>query len=825
MASLYNADLKPIGPGVKTHPYDHATKLFLADTYRLTPKQSFLYYVCININTDLISSFIGLSSPDGVSTQALLDQYETGLMAKRVDLPKFTLNTKTLNSYNRKNIIQNSITYEPVTINFHDDAADVVTTFWNDYYTYYYRDSDYADTVYGQAYKYQSQRPTNIAGLPGGWGFTPRMQNLQPFLKSIQIFSLHNKRFTEYVLINPIITAWRHGEHSSSEGSGTLENTMTLAYETVKYKTGYINVTEMPGFGTIHYDTKESPIATSATNIYSSAGLIGAAAGTSKDLARPDGQSSGTNLTGSALNAYRLYQNLKNVNIKNVANQTLGQIGLNVINGSINGAVNSMFVPTASGTPGYGGVYASSQTYGGGSSFASMPYVNPLATNFASIAGSAVGYVQGQATGYITDQISALFNNGNNANPASAQRYQVSQTDGSVGIDVRTGQPVAGDVTGVVLDSTGKPIQQFKTVGTVDGKPDDTNFEINVVSKQDIVDQNGKSTLRYSYQDGTVRYIQQTADGSGYAVTQTIPGAGYSTTDSVGVAAGYNTNPANTRDAVAAGGVFNLSGPQFYTDPRTGIVYSVGNSTSAQITNSVSGVFGGTAGLYAGSTLNNALNSTFLGKTIIGQTVSGAVSGVAGAWVGKEVNNLLQAIGNKATGSISQVWDDSTKSIKNVVGSWTGTGGYDPQQPQKNIVSVVSTNDDQGNPQTIETFKNGEIVYRDGEGNITGKTPAPETNTFSNFFSGTPGTNKDSTANNPGGSFVDRLFGGKTPSPVEDKGTSYVSDSERELQMREDAREVAFNDNTNSYVEPGPSEQEPVTYNQNAGNSDNLDIG
>jgi hypothetical protein len=43
--------------------------------------------------------------------------------------------------------------------------------------------------------------------------------------------------------------------------------------------------------------------------------------------------------------------------------------------------------------------------------------------------------------------------------------------------------------------------------------------------------------------------------------------------------------------------------------------------------------------------------------------------------------------------------------------------------------------------------------------------------------------------------------------------------------MREDARDAAMNDNINSYVAPGPSDQEPVTYNQNAGNGDNLDIG
>ena len=63
MATLYNADLKPLTPGTYTHPYQHATKLFLADNFRLTPKQSFLYYVVININNNLGNDLIKFRLP------------------------------------------------------------------------------------------------------------------------------------------------------------------------------------------------------------------------------------------------------------------------------------------------------------------------------------------------------------------------------------------------------------------------------------------------------------------------------------------------------------------------------------------------------------------------------------------------------------------------------------------------------------------------------------------------------------------------------------------------------------------------------------------
>jgi hypothetical protein len=55
---------------------------------------------------------------------------ETGMLVKRVELPKFNIGTKTLNAYNRKNTIQTNIQYDPVNLTFHDDAADVITNFW-----------------------------------------------------------------------------------------------------------------------------------------------------------------------------------------------------------------------------------------------------------------------------------------------------------------------------------------------------------------------------------------------------------------------------------------------------------------------------------------------------------------------------------------------------------------------------------------------------------------------------------------------------------------------------------------------------------------------
>ena len=298
--ALYNAGLHPLAAGSGIRDYQHAKRLFLDDNYRLAPKQSFLYYVSINVDDNVLNNLLGT----GVSSQSLTDQFETGMLVKAIDLPKFTIETKTLNAYNRKNINQNKINYDPVTITFHDDSADVVTNFWNDYYTYYYRDSDHNSQFYRRDHKYV---PRPYDQSRNDFGYSIRNSGLSSFLRNIQIFSLHGKRFTEYMLINPYITSWRHGEHRSAEGTAIMENTMTIAYEGVKYFTGWINPVDVNGFSLLHYDNEKSPISDSTTNIYTSDGILGAIDGSAKDLSasRRDNGPNGVGILGTVLAAER----------------------------------------------------------------------------------------------------------------------------------------------------------------------------------------------------------------------------------------------------------------------------------------------------------------------------------------------------------------------------------------------------------------------------------------------------------------------------------------------------------------------------------------
>lgn len=245
-----SADPTTLGKTTTTvlRDYRHAARIFTDSNFRLSPKYGFLFYVEFDFNP-LITEITNQSAQ------------EIGMIVKSVSLPKFTIDTKIHNAYNRKNIVQNRINYDQVQITFHDDQSDNVRNFWYDYYSYFYRDPDYADSTYQSPHKYQS-RPSF------DWGYTPRpavgynsSTGVQPYqyIQAIRIYSLYQGNFSEYELVNPIITSFKHGDHSVSEGSSLLEHQMSVQFETVKYQTGYVTNNTVGGFIDLHYDNTLSP--------------------------------------------------------------------------------------------------------------------------------------------------------------------------------------------------------------------------------------------------------------------------------------------------------------------------------------------------------------------------------------------------------------------------------------------------------------------------------------------------------------------------------------------------------------------------------------
>lgn len=241
-------------PGLKD--FQHANRLYVRNNYARAPKVGFLYYVVLNINNEAILS-------------PTWKHKEVGLLAKKTDLPKFSIETEVLNQYNRKTVIQKSLKYNSINIEFHDDNSDISRDLWVNYFKYYYADSNYGGN------SIQTKLP---AGIPPQftdtkfntnyyrYGYNNSLKKLNgtgqtaEFFQSIDIYVLHQHRFSQYTLVNPKITDWTHDSVDQSEGSKILSNKMSLVYETVLYNEGTVKLDNPPGFATVHYDTSPSPL-------------------------------------------------------------------------------------------------------------------------------------------------------------------------------------------------------------------------------------------------------------------------------------------------------------------------------------------------------------------------------------------------------------------------------------------------------------------------------------------------------------------------------------------------------------------------------------
>jgi hypothetical protein len=240
--TAFNKFLGNDGKGTFFKSYSHATELYVSDNYARAPKLGFLYFVSFNINpTALANSYWPKNG-----------QQDVGLLVKKVDQPKFKIATETINQYNRKTNVQTKITYEPISIEFHDDNSEITNNLWINYYKYYYEDSNYNKD--GVAF---SDTKFNIDNFRYG------LDNGQtvPFFDSVDIFVLHQGKFTQMTIKNPLITQWDHDSLNQSEGTKILQNKMTLAYESVYYSTGEIVPGSTPnGFAARYYDNVHSPL-------------------------------------------------------------------------------------------------------------------------------------------------------------------------------------------------------------------------------------------------------------------------------------------------------------------------------------------------------------------------------------------------------------------------------------------------------------------------------------------------------------------------------------------------------------------------------------
>jgi|LauGreDrversion4_2_1035121.scaffolds.fasta_scaffold00453_19 hypothetical protein len=112
--------------------WTHATKVFVGGDMIRAPKYKGLFHVNFIINEDAFKA--GLDPLKGQVRDTL------SVLTKSIELPKFNMEYSSLNQYNHASYNYKKIKYDPVTVTFHDDMSDIVTTFWYFYYAYYFAD-------------------------------------------------------------------------------------------------------------------------------------------------------------------------------------------------------------------------------------------------------------------------------------------------------------------------------------------------------------------------------------------------------------------------------------------------------------------------------------------------------------------------------------------------------------------------------------------------------------------------------------------------------------------------------------------------------------
>lgn len=337
--------------------FRHATRIFIDDTYRLSPKSKFLFYVHFEVDET------AKRSPTFTQRQHGL---EFGMLCKSADLPKFTFDSITKNQYNRKKLVYKGINYDPVNLTFHDDNANVVNSLWALYYGYYISDRNLPAAAYNTSHYRATKTPID--------NFRYGMDNdiTTPFLKSVSIYTLSRRRFMGYTLVNPRIKSWNHGNVAYAEGD-SIESAMTLEYEAVRYSAGNVGYNSPKGFATLHYDTLPSPLSVAGggvANVFGPGGVLDGLEQVFGSVGSGAAFSSPGGFLGTVIAGINTARNIRSINsdtIKQEAANILTSPGGIAAAGSIVSGVIGTVFPKSNRTPG-AETQASQRTITGGGS-------------------------------------------------------------------------------------------------------------------------------------------------------------------------------------------------------------------------------------------------------------------------------------------------------------------------------------------------------------------------------------------------------------------------------------------------------------------------
>jgi hypothetical protein len=237
----------------------HAHQLFTEYGHSFAPKQKFLYHVVFQPSRAVA---------DASLYNTFKFQKEIGVLAKMLDLPSFRASIENKQQYNRKKNVQTRLDYQDIRIVFHDDNIGATRSMLEEYYKWYYVDGS-QDINRGGAYNPRDKFAEKVPS----YGLNVQKQSTAheiPFFEYIKIYQLARQQWFSYTLVNPLLSAWQHGDLEYADGAGVVENTITVAYEAVLYDKGDIGDFGEPTNFTseeTRYDNTPSPIGYADQNI------------------------------------------------------------------------------------------------------------------------------------------------------------------------------------------------------------------------------------------------------------------------------------------------------------------------------------------------------------------------------------------------------------------------------------------------------------------------------------------------------------------------------------------------------------------------------
>jgi hypothetical protein len=346
MANKFTRFLNGVGTGL-TNPkgivsnWKHATRIFVDDTFRLSPRSKFLFYVSFEIDEDAHRAPQFKNRKHG---------RELGLLVKSADLPKYNFDSVVKNQYNRKKVIYKNLNYEPVNITMHDDNAGLVNAMWAIYYGYYV--ADRANPA--AAFEANHYRPTGTFKDKFRYGLDNGAE--PPFFKSVSVYTMSRRRFLGYTLVNPKIKSWNHGTVSYAEGD-FLESQLTLEYESVRYSAGDVRQNSPKGFATLHYDTVPSPLSVAGggvANLLGDGGVLDGLESIFGDISNGNAFSSFGGFLGTAIASVNTYKNFKGLSKDSLKNEAINILSnprnISSAISTVGGLVGTVFPKSSSNT-------------------------------------------------------------------------------------------------------------------------------------------------------------------------------------------------------------------------------------------------------------------------------------------------------------------------------------------------------------------------------------------------------------------------------------------------------------------------------------------